>query len=220
VWDLERQESLCASETPFKPDGCQIAVSPVGDTVAWAPQIDVLHVSATKTKKPSIVLQDCPSDSHCPTFSPDGRLLASHRGQSGEILIWELATGRLRQRIDTGHGVLAKLAWSADAHTIAVSAQDRTIGLWDVESGRAKLSIGRMPVVTRAFAFSPDGRTLVTGEFGDRVRFWHVATGQELFSLPPESGCHRPLEFSPDGRILLCAGKRPDGKEQLVLLDR
>src|SRR5262249_53792161 len=69
-------------------------------------------------------------------FSPDGKLLAS-AGVDKQILVWELATGKLRYRLANQPYRVPALAFSPDSATLA-GGGDKTVRLWDVAPGRLR----------------------------------------------------------------------------------
>jgi hypothetical protein len=69
----------------------------------------------------------------CLAFAPDGRTLAS-RGEGDEVVLWEVATGKLRRRF-AAHDV-ACLAFSADGRLLASGGRDTLVMAWDVTGRR------------------------------------------------------------------------------------
>lgn len=84
-------------------------------------------------------------------FSPDGRLLAGAQtntyvyaappvleGQvapapsAQRILVWEVASGQIRQEFSGHHGAVSCLAFAPDGKTLASGGADTTILLWDL----------------------------------------------------------------------------------------
>jgi RNA polymerase sigma factor (sigma-70 family) len=154
-------------------------------------------------------------------FSPDGKLLAS-TGVDKQILVWELATGRLRHRLADQPYRVPALAFSPDSATLA-SGGDKTIRLWDVATGRLRRSLEGHRDWVCTLAFSPDGQTMASGSCDwayhrgrDTSGFsppdpgcdsqwilWDAATG-DLKRTRTESGRLLSLAFAPDGKSLAC----------------
>ncbi|MEV4678056.1 serine/threonine-protein kinase [Actinomadura sp. NPDC049382] len=97
-------------------------------------------------------------------FSPDGASLASSSTSPGQLLVWDVASGRLKVNVRTGEFGLNALAYSPDGRTIAGSNPDAR--LFDAATGRtrAEFDLGHSGV--NAVAFSPDGGTVAVGVDG------------------------------------------------------
>ena len=94
-------------------------------------------------KKPEIVLQaGITSPQAQINFSPDGRLLASIDGVSGNaIKLWEVSTGRLLHQFESGlpsmgsNGMTRPFRFGPDGQTLIVLTAGRAVR-WNVETGR------------------------------------------------------------------------------------
>ncbi len=153
--------------------------------------------------------------------SPDGKLLAS-TGTDMQILVWELATGKLRHQLKGQPYKAAALAFSPDSATLASGGGDRLVKLWDMTTGKVRQSLAGQGDWVCAIAFSPDGKTLASGscdwgfhrahdwprpggnerEVGE-WRLWNVETGKELRSEKLQ-GRMLSVAFVPDGKSLAC----------------
>lgn len=115
-------------------------------------------------------------------FSPDGQLLATGAGEpsrSGQIKLWDAATGQLVREIPQPHSdsVLA-LEFSPDGTMLASGSADRFAKVFDVESGKLlKTFEGHSDHVT-GVSWKADGRTLATSGADNQVKFWDVPSGE------------------------------------------
>jgi RNA polymerase sigma factor (sigma-70 family) len=151
---------------------------------------------------------------YCIALSKDGKLVAAGGAmwnkefkRCGAVLIWDIASGKLLQRIpaDTGNPFTA-IAFAPDGKTLALGGKDPSIHLFDVATGKV---IRRLPSRGGTLAFSPDGKRLASGagewlpDTGDHsVRLWEVDIARELYRLQGHSKAVIALAFAPDGKTL------------------
>jgi WD40 repeat protein len=72
----------------------------------------------------------------CAACSPDGRLLAVAEEESGNIRLFEIATGKVRVELNGHRHGVCGLAFSPDGKTLASGGEDNVVLLWDVTGTR------------------------------------------------------------------------------------
>jgi serine/threonine protein kinase/WD40 repeat protein len=142
--------------------------------------------------------------------SPDGSTLAV-AGKKDVILIYDLATSRLKATL-TGHThAIESLDFSPDGKLLA-SAGGYMVKLWNSDMwGIAGEHIHHNPEIL-CVRFSPDGRRLAIsdGEGGfphdktleTQIILWDVKTRAEVARLKGHTNSIYALAFSPDGKTL------------------
>ncbi|WP_165250271.1 WD40 repeat domain-containing serine/threonine protein kinase [Paludisphaera soli] len=150
-------------------------------------------------------------------FAPDGGTAATS-GAHGDLLIWDVPSGRRRRVIHGPPEAVSGLAFSPEGSAIASAAGQRTVRVHEVATGRELLSIP-LPRGREALgvAYSPDGGTLAAcaGVFWETVEradeegsltLWDAASGRPLRDLRGHAGSVHQAAFAPDGTQLASAG--------------
>ena len=140
------------------------------------------------------------------TFSPDGRQLASSATMDFALVVWDVASGKLTQRIPGRHG---RVAWSPDGHRLA-HGSDRGYAFWDTTSWQKDeartLSRGNMSETTGALTYSQDGKLLAVARERDLAQLLDAKTGRELaFLTAPDAQGISWLRFNADNSFLAVA---------------
>jgi RNA polymerase sigma factor (sigma-70 family) len=162
-----------------------------------------------------------------PSFSPDGRLLASSFGQESHLwdvrdrkvratltgsprsfspdgtrfatayYLWDVASGKQL----SSHSIGGPLVFTRDGETL-FARRDSIISRWDARTGREQGALGGYGVV-----YSPDGTRLATCS-GKAVNVWDARTGQEKLTLADFDGYSvEHVAFSPEGDRIVGTGR-------------
>jgi len=114
------------------------------------------------------------------TFPPDGHLLAVG-SDDGAVILWDIATGEVRLRLEHDGRDARPVSFSPDARLLAVGSRQGGVKIWDVASGQA-LETVKPPGNLRFIQFSPDSQSLTVGtsEVGaDQLTTWDVTSWRE-----------------------------------------
>lgn len=116
---------------------------------------------------------NCSPLGHPLAYSTDGKMLAV--ASECSILLWDVATRKLRQTIKTGRAYVRQLAFHPDGKILASAGDTPVVTLFDVASGKAihRLNWGLGSKIL-SLAFSPDGMTAAAGGSNRKFVIWDL----------------------------------------------
>jgi WD40 repeat protein len=217
--------------TAFSPDGSQVVTAAEDGTMRfWAAggggEPRILHGPPNIGRAAAV-----PPRFTSVAFSSDGGLVAAGL-QSGQICIWETATGE--QRFGQGlRNPVTSVALSPDGTSIAGTSWNSDVGatrtgqspvrLWTVATGAYVQTLTQRATVF-SIGFSPDGTRLATAGADGGARIWDLQAKTELLAARDYGAVVRSIRFSPDGTRFLTASDdatarvwdAPDGHECFV----
>ncbi|MBN2294421.1 MAG: hypothetical protein JXM70_18475 [Pirellulales bacterium] len=176
-------------------------------------------------------------------FSPDGRTVAGGTGVAeitafgkksslgGEVLLWDLKTGKLKNTLGKHGNSVDWLAYSRDGNVLAsASTENGVVKLWNMKSGKViqTIQLQGKPASSNGFfpflILSPDGGTMITvlentrkigtskvREAGEMTA-WDTKTGKLKWSLP--DSYLQAIALSPDARTLVGWVEKNEWKQQ------
>jgi WD40 repeat protein/DNA-binding SARP family transcriptional activator len=206
------------------PQPTAVAVSPNGRLLALSPGHGAVQLWDARTLRPDgpplrgfteldpVAIARGAEDL---AFSPDNRLLAASGGAGSTVVIWDLASRRIVERLrpppdkegpgGTSHG--DGLAFSPDGRMLA-NGDGPTAGLvWNLATRHADKLPQGVGHYALSVAYSPDGKRVATvnnaypvtqGQLWDVTR--HPARRVAAWSADNAGGWAASVAFSPDGR--------------------
>lgn len=154
-------------------------------------------------------------------FMPDGKTLISS-GWEGTIRLWDVATGKELQRLESDGKAVNGLALSPDGKTLASAVNEGFLRVWDMPTRKCRFSMkGHEGSMVACVAISPDGKWLASGGGGDQARtlmLWELATGKEVRRFGGNLRTVQSVAFSPDSKLLAAASnaRRTDNNPKPV----
>ena len=140
-------------------------------------------------------------------FSPDGRMLVTASTASGNVSIWDVASGRSLQILPADRTGIASVAWRPDGKQLVTVGSEANMKVWRVGDWTLSSSISTGSYGwTESVVWRPDGRQIIAGSSDQRITAWDAKSD----SL--DVGAVRPRGTSPVARV---AGRQPAGVRRI-----
>ncbi len=225
AWDVPRGKPLWRAQGQTERVNC-LALSPDGQRLAWGGRDKKVHLCDPRTGRSKGSFEPGGSVKSL-AFSPDGRLLATARGNDlydGWVqempghgaAVWDVATRTRLARLEGHTGGVNAVAFSPDGKLLATAGNDRTVRFWNAGTWTPLRQLPVQPGPVECLAFSPDGTRLAVGGQGDLLRLYDAGTGDLLHSFAAPNYWVLRVAFSPDGRTL-ASTSREDPREGFPL---
>ncbi len=141
----------------------------------------------------------------CVAFSPDDQLLATS-DTSGEVQIWEIASGKQLQAFKADTAWTWSVAFSPDGHRLASAGDDYAVKLWDVKTGKCLQLLKGHTSTVNAIAVHPAGQVLASCGQDATIRLWKLSSVNQnplLQVLEGHQGRVWSVAFSLNGNTLV-----------------
>jgi WD40 repeat protein/serine/threonine protein kinase len=125
-------------------------------------------------------------------FSQDGRLLAGG-DDSGEIAVWETATGRPAGNVKVLNGnALSAIAFSPDGRLLATGDEAGQLTIVDLDRmAPLEASLADLSGRVTALFFTTDGSRILAADDGGNLASWDLASREMLYEVKIASGSGR-----------------------------
>ena len=146
-------------------------------------------------------------------FSPDGKTLATGSGEpsrSGEIKLWDPATGKLIREIPKPHkDCVLTLDFSSDGKLLASGAADKAVRIWDVATGAMSRNLEAHSSHVLSVAFRHDMRRLVSASSDNSMKTWDLRTSDVLKTFADFTKEVNSIRYLGEGDQVLAASGAP-----------
>jgi WD40 repeat protein len=155
-------------------------------------------------------------------FSPDGKYLATAGLQDNQVVLWEVATGKLMRKFHGHSGAIYEVSFSHNGRLLASASKDGTAQVWDVSTGNLvskfenepMMSPSGMPYKSLVFVcFTNDDKTLFFG--GDNGYLCKGNIGTQHTYRVTQMNTHDPAYI----KTLTGGAITPDGRGVMVSID-
>lgn len=187
-----------------------VVYTPHGETLVSACDGGVVKLWDSQTGNEKASWREHKKQIYCANISLDGKWLLTGGGEwtsdaRGELIVWELATGRVRSKLDGHRLAVWTIAFTPDGRRFATSCSSGEVKVWDLET-LGELTTLPHETWIRALAFSPDGKTLAVGVGDGSVRLWDTADWKQKAWLEGHESFTFFVQFAPDGKTLATSG--------------
>lgn len=163
-------------------------------------------------------------------LDPSGELVVSGSGDSFEVFVWSMRTGKLLDVVSGHEGPIGCLCFvPSGAPVLATGSWDHTVKIWDF-SAKDTSAIDTFIHTTDvlSIAFSPSGKLLAVSTLDGSISFWDMDEARQVGTIEGRRDiaggryaagdlrsaanvaaghCFVSIAFSADGSMLFAAGK-------------
>ncbi len=160
-------------------------------------------LGATDAKLERTITVPPDADVQFTAISPKGDFIAA-ACKDGQVRLWTLPAGELRQAFNLQDQLTSSIAFSNDGTLLAVGGNRGAVKIWTLPAGKLKTQLKTSESVI-ALALSPDKTLLAVARHEQPAQLWDLDVGRAITDLPAKFSGSLALAFSPDGQQLASA---------------
>ena len=176
-----------AEEVTWSPDGRTLyfALREAGRIEATSTNLDIFQVAADGSSAPVNLTASNPATDNQPAVSPDGRSLAyvamkraGYEADRQVLMVRDLASGQVRALTEGWDRSVGSIAWSADAKTLYVTADDvQDTPLFAIDAASGKVSRLTKAGHVAGVSVTPKGVVVALDSLVAPDDYWLVGKG-------------------------------------------
>jgi WD40 repeat protein len=141
----------------------------------------------------------------CFTFSPDGKEIAMGDGINRQVIVWDVATGKLMNRHPIPLGRAEVIAFRPDGRELLAGSSQGDLFCWDVETKQQRYAARVTAGGISALAFRKDGGEVALADRERKIILADAATGRPIRTIRGHLHPVHTIVFHPDDRRVLSA---------------
>jgi WD40 repeat protein len=145
---------------------------------------------------------------------PDGKSVSATALGESFVRVWEMATGKEKERLFDGLGIRRVLAYRDDGKRLIADGSGSSVLILDPVARTRVAEIKTRWAFSGQVAVSPDGRRVAAPDADHRLAVWDTESGKLLCTFPAGGSISkddplRGVAFSPNGERVAATNSRP-----------
>lgn len=136
------------------------------------------------------------------SFSHSGHLLATGSGD-GTVGIWEMPSGKLKWRLQTGEKDVYTLAFHPNDGRLFIAGSTGNIEAWDLKTGRLLSTFFGHSDGIYKIVISPEGKYMLSASNDYTVWMWDLNTGNPISTFAAHGNAVWSVALSADGQKII-----------------